>query len=103
MAWPPSVPLYQVSSMASALALSHCRSSGRPFIRTRTSGLPVALSACSSARWLAGMSRRVRLEDSCDMPRDSPTAATITSARRAAATASAIMSEGGRGSWITSL
>ncbi|MDT4875333.1 hypothetical protein FQZ97_1106890 [compost metagenome] len=102
MAWPPSVPLYQVSRMASALTCSQPRANGRPFISTSTSGLPVALSARSRACWLSGRSRRVRLEDSCDMPRASPTAATMTSACCATRTASSSMAAGLRASCTTS-
>ena len=45
MALPPSVPLNQVSRIASAFSCSQPSDSGRPFISTSTSGLPVAFSA----------------------------------------------------------
>ncbi|MNJ54356.1 hypothetical protein D3C77_497920 [compost metagenome] len=98
MALPPSVPLNQVSRMASACSRSQVSDSGRPFISTSTSGLPVAFRALISSRWAAGISREVRLEDSWDMPRDSPTTATTTSDCLAALTASSINTAAGRGS-----
>ncbi|MNN71774.1 hypothetical protein D3C81_1877390 [compost metagenome] len=76
--------------------------SGRPFINTTTSGLPVVRSARSSVCWLPGRDSVVRLEASCDIPRDSPTATTMVSACRAVSTASAIISPGERLSCTTS-
>ncbi|MND99660.1 hypothetical protein D3C80_920500 [compost metagenome] len=102
MALPPSVPLNQVSRIASACSFSSRIVSGRPFINTSTSGLPVAFRARISSRWFSGMFRSVRLDDSWDMPRDSPTAATTTSASLAAFTASSISTFAGRGSSTTS-
>ena len=100
-ALPPSVPGNQASSRALACSCSHSSASGRPFISTSTSGLPVALSALISSRWVSGTLMRARLEASWAMPWDSPTTATTTSAWRAVATASAISSLALRGSTAT--
>jgi hypothetical protein len=88
--------------MASALSFSQLIVSGRPFISTSTSGLPVVLSAFSSSSWVPGRPRLDRLDASCDMPRVSPTATTTVSAPRATRTASSIMSPDERLSCTTS-
>ena len=102
MALPPSVPLNQVSRIASAFSCSQPSDSGRPFISTSTSGLPVAFSAFSSRRWLAGMRRSVRLDASWAMSCDSPTTATTRSASRAVRKASSSIASAERGSTSTS-
>ena len=88
-ALPPSTPGNQASSIASARLATLVRASGRPFISTSTSGLPVAARRLTRCACSPGSVMSERAAASPLWPAASPTTATITSDFCAAAIASA--------------
>ena len=92
MEYAASEPPNQTFKMAGTLRLSQSMARALPSKSTSTTGLPVAISALSRSFCTSGIVISERQEHSPDISADSPRAATTTSALRAVATASAIIS-----------
>ena len=76
-----------MSRMAGTFSAAHLRSSGRPFITSSTTGVPVSTTARRRSSWRPGSSSEDRDAASPIMFCHSPSTTTATSAARAASTA----------------
>ncbi len=99
MAVRPSVPRMEGLDDRGHRSMKRVSTKGREVCMITTTGLPVAMTASSSACWWAGRSRWAREVPSPYCSQSSPSITTATSAARAVATAPAV-SPAARLQWV---